>query len=111
MLPKPEKHVFVCTQHREKGHPFGSCSEMSAADVLSFFQEAQKASGLDGRVQVTETGCLGGPCAEGVTVVVYPEAVKYNAVRTREDVAEIFESHLIGGDPVARFKICREGWE
>ena len=49
---------------------------------------------------MTPRGCLG-PCFEGPTVVVYPEAVWYVGV-TPADVPEIVESHLAGGIPVAR---------
>jgi len=38
-------------------------------------------------------------------VVVYPEGVMYSGVR-KEDVTEIFESHLIGGTPVERLLQC-----
>ena len=110
MLLKPEKHVFVCTQHREKGHPFGSCSEADATRILSLFQVEQKARDPGGKVQVTATGCLGGPCSKGVTVIVYPDAVKYHNVRTPDDVAEIFEAHLAGGAPVARLQVTSEAW-
>ena len=26
-MPKPEKHVFICSQARPAGHPRGSCAE------------------------------------------------------------------------------------
>ena len=110
MLPKPEKHVFVCTQSREPGHPFGSCAENKAEDTFLLFLDAVKARDLAGRVQVTYSGCLGGPCSEGPTVVVYPDGVKYQDVKTAEDVAAIFEEHLLGGTPVARLQITAEGW-
>ena len=71
MLPKPEKHVFVCTQHREYGHPYGSCSQNNAEDIFMMFLAEVKDRQLEGKVQVTNTGCLGGPCAAGPTVLVY----------------------------------------
>lgn len=42
-------------------------------------------------------------------MVVYPEAVLYNAV-TPDDVAEIFEQHLVGGTPVERLRAPAAGW-
>ena len=55
-----------------------------------------------GRVAVTSTGCLG-PCFEGPTIVVYPEAVWYVGV-TAADVPEIVEQHMSGGRPVERLR-------
>ena len=40
-------------------------------------------------------------CANGVAVVVYPEATWYGHV-TVADVEEIVDRHLVGGEPVAR---------
>jgi (2Fe-2S) ferredoxin len=110
MLPKPEKHVFVCTQVREFGHPFGSCSQSKAEDTLMLFMAEVKQRELDGKVQVTNTGCLGGPCAAGPTVLVYPEGVKYHNVKTPEDVAAIFDEHLVGGTPVERLQVPKDMW-
>ncbi|MCW2306900.1 (2Fe-2S) ferredoxin domain-containing protein [Rhodobium gokarnense] len=110
MLPKPEKHVFVCAQSREPGHPFGSCAENKAEDTFLLFLAEVKARALEGRVQVTNSGCLGGPCAEGPTVVVYPDGVKYRNVREPEDIAAIFDEHLIAGTPVVRLQVATEGW-
>lgn len=110
MLPKPQSHVFVCNQVRAPGHPFGSCSERKAEDVFMTFMAEVRARGLDGRVQVTNTGCLGGPCSMGPTVIVYPDAVKYHKVETAGDIAAIIEEHLVGGVPVERLKVPAEAW-
>lgn len=110
MLPKPEKHVFVCMQVREEGHPFGSCSQGGGEDTYMLFMTELKERSLDGKVQVTNTGCMGGPCHAGPTVIVYPDGVKYYNVRTPEDIAAIFDEHLIGGTPVARLQVPKEAW-
>ena len=44
-----------------------------------------------------------GPCFEGPTIVVYPEAVWYVGV-TAADVPEIVEQHMSGGRPVERLR-------
>ena len=99
-MPKIERHVFVCTNARPIGGK-PSCGARGAAEVLTALQEGLgKHPELWGKVAVTPTGCLG-PCFEGPTVVVYPEAVWYVGV-TPADVPEIVESHLAGGVPVAR---------
>lgn len=59
--------------------------------------------GIGATVRVNTAGCLD-QCEHGVTVVVYPEGVWYGFVR-EEDVAEIVESHLVGGRPVERLRL------
>lgn len=110
MLSKPEKHVFVCMQVREEGHPFGSCSQTKAEDTYLLFMSEVKDRDLGGKVQVTNTGCLGGPCAAGPTVLVYPEGVKYHNVKKPEDITAIFDEHLIGGTPVERLQVPKDVW-
>jgi (2Fe-2S) ferredoxin len=51
-------------------------------------------------VSVTSSGCLG-PCFDGPTIVVYPEGTWYAGVK-EEDVAEIVEKHMVGGQVVER---------
>jgi (2Fe-2S) ferredoxin len=54
-------------------------------------------------VRPNKAGCLD-QCAQGVTVVVYPEQVWYGHV-TPADVPEIIQQHILGGKPVARLLI------
>ena len=99
-MPRPARHVFVCAQQRPPGHPRGSCSAQGAAPVLqAFWAEQQKRQAYD-QVAVSSSGCLG-PCDGGPNVLVYPEGVLYQHV-TPADVVEIFETHLVGGQPVER---------
>jgi len=52
--------------------------------------------------------CLG-PCQMGPVMVVYPEGIWY--VRVREsDVDEIWNSHLVNGQPVERLRLPDEFW-
>ena len=55
--------------------------------------------GIDG-VRVNNVGCLD-QCEHGVSVVVYPEQVWYSRV-TVDDVPEIVDKHLVGGEAVER---------
>jgi len=95
-----ERHFFVCqTSRPPEAKP--SCGARGAANVFNALQEGLGAHpDLWGRVAVTASGCLG-PCFDGPTIVVYPEGVWYAAVKA-EDVAEIIESHMVGGRPVER---------
>jgi (2Fe-2S) ferredoxin len=102
MMPAFERHVFVCTNVREAGHPRGCCSAKGSEAIR---EALKKAAGkrLGKRVRVNTAGCLD-QCEHGVTVVVYPEAVWYGFVKL-EDVEEIVESHLVNGRPVERLRL------
>ena len=107
-MAKPVKHVFVCSQSRPAGHPRGSCAEKGCNDVLqTFWQELQKRNASE-RIAVTYSGCLG-PCDQGANVLVYPEGILYGHV-TKEDVMEIFDSHLVGDVPVERLRVADGIW-
>jgi (2Fe-2S) ferredoxin len=99
-MSKIERHFFVCANERPAaGKP--SCGARGSAEILAALQDGLGAHPeIWGRVAITPTGCLG-PCFEGPTVVVYPEGTWYVGVR-REDVAEIVESHMVGGRVVER---------
>jgi NADH-quinone oxidoreductase subunit F len=51
--------------------------------------------GLDGEVQVFETGCLG-PCAAGPVAVVHPDGILYQNLKLA-DAERIAEEHLLKG--------------
>lgn len=107
-MPRPVKHVFVCSQARPPGHPRGSCAEKGCREVLDefLFQLQQRQS--NGQVAITATGCLG-PCSTGTNVLIYPEGVMYGGVR-KEDVAAIFDEHLLGNQPLERLKVAADLW-
>lgn len=107
-MAAPQRHVFVCSQQRPPGHPRGCCAAQGASQVLqAFWGELQKRQCHDA-VAITYSGCLG-PCDQGVNVLVYPEGVLYNGVTTA-DVQEIFDQHLIGGEPVERLQAPAAVW-
>ena len=99
-MPRPTRHVFVCSQQRPPGHPRGSCAANGAAPLLqAFWGELQRRQAYE-QVAVTYSGCLG-PCDGGPNVLVYPEGVLYQGVKV-EDVGELFDRHLLGGEVVDR---------
>jgi (2Fe-2S) ferredoxin len=99
-MPKIERHFFVCDNARPAGGK-PSCGARGAGEILSALQEGLgRHPELWGRIAVTPAGCLG-PCFEGPTIVVYPEAVWYVGV-TADDVPEIVERHMRDGVPVER---------
>lgn len=68
--------------------------------MITLLREEVKAAGLQGKVRVNSSGCLAN-CARGATLVVYPDAIWYSFV-TKEDLADIMNSHILNGKPVTR---------
>lgn len=91
-------HVFVCTQQKPEG--VTSCPAQGSFGVLDKLDRELQSRSLINDVQLTTCGCLG-LCDEGPVMVVYPEGVWYRRVQP-SDVAEIVDTHLRGGAPVAR---------
>ncbi len=98
-----ERHVFVCENRRPDGHPRGCCAGRGGVEVKEALKAELKARGLLARVRAHSAGCLDA-CERGPVMVVYPEGVWYGGV-TPEDVPEIVERHLVGGEPVERLVI------
>jgi (2Fe-2S) ferredoxin len=103
MPPPFRKHLFVCLNDRGPGHPRGSCAQKGSEALHEAFKAALKARGLSGEIRANKAGCLDN-CERGCSVVVYPEGVWYGRV-TLQDVEEIVEKHLVGGDPVERLRL------
>lgn len=95
--------MFVCENERSPDDPRGCCTARGGAAVRDAFKAELHRRGLKGVVRANGAGCLDA-CAHGPSVVVYPEAVWYGGVRP-EDVPEIVERHLIGGQPVERLLV------
>lgn len=100
--PYFEHHVFVCTNQRDAGHPRGCCRDRGAEDLRDHMKQLAKEAGLR-RVRVNAAGCLD-RCELGPTLVIYPEGVWYTA-QTRDDVAEIVQTHLVEGGRVERLML------
>ncbi len=102
-MPRYERHVFVCCNERESGHPRGCCSDKGSKALIDALKAEVRRLGLGARVRINKSGCLD-QCEHGLTVVVYPEQVWYGFVGTA-DAAEIAASHLAAGQPVARLQL------
>lgn len=93
-------HVFICAHEREPDSPKGDCASKGALDLVGAFKQALRERGLAVSIRAQKSGCLD-LCAQGPTVVVYPEGVFYARVGL-DDVATIIDEHLVGGRPVER---------
>ncbi|MCR4391792.1 MAG: NADH-quinone oxidoreductase subunit NuoF [Candidatus Acetothermia bacterium] len=72
-------------------------------EVLAVLRGAIAELGLEGEVQVVETGTLG-VSGRGVAMAVYPDGVYYAGV-TPADARTIAEEHLWKGRPVERLRL------
>lgn len=100
------RHIFICENVRDAAHPRGCCSARGAEAVRDALKAEIKRQGAGAGLRVNKAGCLD-QCEHGVTLVVYPEAVWYGFVQP-QDVPEIVERHLIGGEPVARLRLASD---
>ena len=108
-MPPLERHVFVCENTRPPESPRGCCAAKGSSKIRAALKKRVIDAGLGGRVRINRAGCLD-QCEEGVTVVVYPEAVWYRRV-TLDDVDEIFSEHIVEGRPVERLRLDRKATE
>ena len=97
------KHVFFCCNNREP--PEKCCADSGALEMRAYAKGRIKALGLDGpgQVRINQSGCLD-RCEEGPIIVVYPDAIWYTYV-DRDDIDEIIDRHVVGGEVVERLKI------
>jgi NADH-quinone oxidoreductase subunit F len=80
-------NVLICTG--------GGCVASGALELSAAMRAAIEKRGLDGEVQVFETGCLG-PCAAGPVAVVHPDGILYQNLKPA-DAERIAEEHLLKG--------------
>ena len=92
-------HVFVCTNIRPEGHPRGCCAGKGAEKLRDYMKVRAKELRI-AETRINIAGCLD-RCELGPVMVIYPEGVWYG-YRTREDIDEILETHLIAGKRVER---------
>lgn len=94
-----QSHVFVCTNLRAEGHKRGSCAAKDSEKLRDYMKVRAKELGLPA-TRINSAGCLD-RCELGPTLVVYPEGVWYG-FKTREDIDEILDTHLVKGGRVER---------
>lgn len=102
-MPSLQRHVFVCINERAADNPKGCCKSKGGDDVRDRLKSELASRGLQKIIRANNAGCLDA-CEHGVTLLVYPEQVWYGHV-TPDDIPEIIEKHLIGGEVVERLMI------
>lgn len=101
-MPKFQKHIFICTNLREKD-PASSCAPKGGLEVQKKFKERLKDLGLKSTVRANQSGCLD-TCKHGVSLVIYPQGIWYGHVTTG-DVDEIIEKSVINNEVIERLRI------
>ena len=76
------------------------CLSSNSAEIRKKFERLVEENGLSDKVTVNQVGCFGF-CSQGPFVKIYPEDTLYRLVKL-EDVEEIVEKDLIGGEVVER---------
>lgn len=96
-------HMFFCTNQRDGGR--ACCQNHDAQAMRDYAKDRTKKLGLTGvgKVRVNNAGCMD-RCAQGPTIVIYPDGVWYTYKNTA-DIDEIIEQHLQNGRIVERLKI------
>jgi (2Fe-2S) ferredoxin len=97
-----QNHVFVCTNRRAEGHEKGSCAQKGSEQLRNYMKEKAGALKIP-KTRINTAGCLD-RCEYGPVFVIYPQGTWYS-VKTREDVDEILQTHLIEGRIVERLLI------
>ena len=94
------KHVFMCTNQRDNEKK--CCQQANASEILDYAKSRVKELGLSEKkqIRINKAGCLG-RCAEGPSIVIYPEGVWYTYAN-KSDIDEIIQQHLIDGKIVER---------
>jgi (2Fe-2S) ferredoxin len=98
-----QHHVFVCCNQREAGEQ--CCNNVGGSEMFAYAKDrigALKKNG-PGHIRINKAGCLG-RCEQGPVMVVYPQETWYSFI-DKEDIDEIINQHLLGGQIVERLKI------
>ncbi len=76
------------------------CISSNSLEIKAKFEKLIEEKGLSDQVTVNQVGCFGF-CSQGPFVKIYPEDTLYRLVKI-EDVEEIIEKDIIGGEVVER---------
>lgn len=87
-----EKHLLICGAT--------GCLSSGSAKVREALEQELSERGLTGRYRLVMSGCPGF-CEVGPIIVVYPDRVFYCRIKP-EDIPELVEKHLLGGEVVER---------
>ena len=103
-----KRHIVLCGGT--------GCLSSRADEITALIKKLVEEKNLGDKVTVNQVGCFGF-CSQGPFVKIYPEDTLYRLVQI-EDVEEIIEKDIIGGetierllyvDPATEEKITKQG--
>lgn len=109
IMPKYNKHIFICVNERDEMNPKGDCSRCGGMDIRMKFVQLINQNGLKGKVRANKSGCLDA-CEMGAALVIYPNNIWYTHV-SLDDVEEIFETSVINDNVVERLASTEATWK
>ena len=87
-----KRHIVLCGGT--------GCLSSRADEITALFNKLVEEKNLGDKVTVNQVGCFGF-CSQGPFVKIYPEDTLYRLVQV-EDVEEIIEKDIIGGETIER---------
>jgi len=108
IMPKYNKHIFICVNERDEMNPKGDCSRCGGMDIRMKFVQLINQNGLKGKVRANKSGCLDA-CEMGAALVIYPNNIWYTHV-SLDDVEEIFKTSVINDKIVDRLVSTEATW-
>ncbi len=79
--------IFVCTHKRPDGHPKPCCADRGGAKMRDELKDIVREQGLEGRIRVFQSSCLGG-CEQGPMAVKYPDGELMMGIK-KDDLVQI----------------------